>query len=102
MASRSGVAREGPPGSAEGSNAIVVSSEGDGQLERGRRPDGDWWPAPGAPEQRLDASPQLRIRRTFPIEDGSPLDGIRGFDRRPEDGLNTFRINGHGIVLGKG
>src|SRR6516164_2371444 len=53
------------------------------------------------PEQRLDTLSQLRIRRTFPIENGSPLDGIRGFDGRPENGFNTFRINGHGDFLGK-
>ena len=29
------------------------------------------------------------------------MDGIRGFDRRQENGLNTFCINGHGIFLGK-
>ena len=44
----------------------------------------------------------LRIRRTFPVENGSPMDGIRGFDRRHENGLNTFRINGHGIYSRKG
>ena len=29
------------------------------------------------------------------------MDGIRGFERRHENGLNTFRINGHGIFLGE-
>ena len=62
-------------------------------IEDGRR-------LPVRPEQRLDALSHLHIRRTFPIENGGPLDGIRSFDRRPENGLNTFRINGHGIFLG--
>ena len=75
---------------------------GRGELEGGRgRPIEDGGRLPVCPEQRLDASPQLRIRRAFPIEDGIPPGGIRGPDRRPEDGLDTSRINGHGILLGK-
>ena len=29
------------------------------------------------------------------------MDGVRGFKGRHENGLNTFRIDGHGIFLGK-
>ena len=71
-------------------------------LERGRSwliEDGGRLPV--RPEQRLDALSQLRIRRTFSVENCSLMDGIRGFDGRHENGLNTFRIDGHGIFLGK-
>jgi len=54
------------------------------------------------PEQRLDALSQLRVRRTLPVDDGSLPRGIRNVNRRQENGLSTFLIYGHCIVLGPG
>src|SRR5262245_63740813 len=54
------------------------------------------------PEQRLNALTQFRIRRTLLVEKGSLLDGIRGFNRLQENGLGTFRIDGHDLVLRQG
>ena len=43
----------------------------------------------------------LRIRRTFSVENRSLTDGILCLDRREDNSLNTFCINGHGIILRK-
>jgi hypothetical protein len=51
------------------------------------------------PKPRLYALSHLRFGRTLPVENGSLLSGIRGFNRHLENGLKTFGIDGHGIIL---
>jgi len=51
-------------------------------------------------EQRLDTLSHLHIRRTFPVKNGRLMDGICRVDRRYENRVNAFGINGHGIFLG--
>jgi hypothetical protein len=50
-------------------------------------------------QQRLDAPPQLRVRRALAVEDGGAARRVRGLDRGEEDGLNTFLIDGDGTTL---